>query len=294
MKHILVTTDFSACSVAAFANAIELQKVFAARLTIASVIEDSEVEIARAHHNIESIRRTHFGQIPAQTAIIRNQGSVSRDIVEYARCHSVALIVIASHGRAGLKRLGFGIVAEEVLRAAPCPVLIIPFYGRQKTTNHDGLHIVVTTDLSEASESAFPPAREVLEAYGTLGAHMTVLHVAENMISATFNHPLGESREAILSELETNAEKSLEELRGKHFDGTLATTCVIRGDKPIFQEIVDYADARDTDMLIVSSHGHSLMEEVLLGSVAEKLVRYAKRPVIVVPRQQNSVSPGKL
>ena len=287
MKHLLVTTDFSACSTAAFAMSKKLQQAFEARLTIAAVVDPGETELFRAHHNIESIRKTYFRDLPVQSAIIGRENSISRDITEYAGSNAVDLIIIASHGRAGLKRLAFGSVAEEVLTLAKCPVLVIPYHAKPTRTDHDGMHMIVTTDLSESSEAALPHARRLLEAHTSVPSHLTLLHVAENMLDATFNSPLGVSPEAVREELEADAERRIEDLRAKYLGDTLATTCVIRGTKAPHQEILDYANARDVDIVIVASHGHSLLEETLLGSVAGKFARQAGRPVLVLPRRKS-------
>ncbi len=54
------------------------------------------------------------------------EGPVARTIVDFAEREGVDLIVMSTHGRSGLDRWVFGSVAEKVLRAAPCPVFLIP------------------------------------------------------------------------------------------------------------------------------------------------------------------------
>lgn len=284
MKRILVTTDFSACSTVAFAKAIELQRLFGAKLIIATVVGSGDGEIARALHSIESIRRTYFENIPTETDLIRTKGNISHDLVHYAISHSVDLIIIASHGRTGIERLVIGSVAEKILRDAACPVLVVPYHRRKRTSEHEGEHIIVTTDFSLGSEAALPLALEFLQAFGSVNARLTILHVAENMLAATFDHPLGGSHEAIRCELELDAEKKLQLLQSTYFSDSLAMAVVVRGTHAVHQEIITYADAHDVDTLIVARHGHSTLEHALLGSVTEKLVRLARRPVIVVPR----------
>jgi nucleotide-binding universal stress UspA family protein len=56
---------------------------------------------------------------------VRLGGDPAEAIVQYAKKHAVDLIVMASHGRTGLRHLLFGSVAEQLLRTAPCPVLVI-------------------------------------------------------------------------------------------------------------------------------------------------------------------------
>ena len=54
------------------------------------------------------------------------------------------------------------------------------------------------------------------------------------------------------------------------------------------EEVVDYAEEIGADLIIVPSHGHHGMKRFVLGSVAEKIVRYAKCPVLVLPCQEKS------
>jgi nucleotide-binding universal stress UspA family protein len=54
---------------------------------------------------------------------------VGEKIVEYARTNQIDLIVMATHGRTGLAHLVLGSVAENVIRTAPCPVLIMSRAG---------------------------------------------------------------------------------------------------------------------------------------------------------------------
>jgi nucleotide-binding universal stress UspA family protein len=61
------------------------------------------------------------------------RGTPAREIIEFAKCKGVDLIVMASHGRTGLARLVMGSVAEEVTRKAPCPVLIV----KQPAVEHE-------------------------------------------------------------------------------------------------------------------------------------------------------------
>ncbi|MCP5095578.1 MAG: universal stress protein [Chloroflexi bacterium] len=61
--------------------------------------------------------------VPMQMSVVR--GKAAESVVEYANSHDVDLVVMATHGRTGLRRLAFGSVAEDVLRSASCPVVVI-------------------------------------------------------------------------------------------------------------------------------------------------------------------------
>lgn len=78
---------------------------------------------AGSRANMDAFIETHFAGMEATGLIY--EGRPAEKIVEIAREQGVDLIVMGTHGRAGLDRLFFGSVANEVVRSAACPVLTI-------------------------------------------------------------------------------------------------------------------------------------------------------------------------
>lgn len=141
MQHILVTTDLSPESEPAAAAALELAAQYDSQLTLAYVTELAEhldaggehtVDEYRkrvrtiAHERLEAQRRKLFGDRPKVRSELLDGKVVWRALCDYADAHSVDLIVIATHGRSGLRQALLGSVAERVLRTAACPVLTVP------------------------------------------------------------------------------------------------------------------------------------------------------------------------
>lgn len=149
MKHILVPTDFSAASRAAFQHAREQAQVLGAdntSITLLCVLEDlvpasvqfefgltfidskgllEEAE-KQARLKIAEYEKEHFSGLRVKSEIIRAIHSVHTEIVEYTKTHKVDLIIMATHGRTGVRRLVLGSVAEKVIRESICPVLVVP------------------------------------------------------------------------------------------------------------------------------------------------------------------------
>lgn len=143
-KHILVPTDFSEAASLAVETAATLAREFGAKLTLVHVHDPellrppsavgwSAAQAQRLEQEIERTIRESFegvqreqlqGVEVVETAIVRD-ASAARGIVEYAAKIGADLIVIATHGRTGLKHLMIGSVAERVVRHAPCPVLTL-------------------------------------------------------------------------------------------------------------------------------------------------------------------------
>ena len=148
-KHIVVTTDFSEVSTKAFAEAKQLAELFGAehaRLTLLSVLEDVEstslpyafgeavisaagiMDRAREHaaEKMESLKETFFGDIEVETRILESKQTVDQAIVEFAKSEGADYLVLAAAGRSGIERFVLGSTAERILRAAPCPVVLVP------------------------------------------------------------------------------------------------------------------------------------------------------------------------
>jgi nucleotide-binding universal stress UspA family protein len=144
-KRILCPTDFSKPAAAALKSAEEVCRHFGAELLVAHVIppvpgphsyQDPPVassfdvplyqqELAIYAEKILKDLVSHQVSPEVRTRDLVTTGEAAPEILRIADKEQVDLIVIASHGLTGWRRLVFGSVAEKVVRQAPCPVLTI-------------------------------------------------------------------------------------------------------------------------------------------------------------------------
>lgn len=158
MEHIVVTTDFSECAARAFAVARQhYQRVPGAKkMTLLSVIEDVvpvgvQFEFAitlfdpagvmqeaekQGRKKLERIAATEFPDIPLDLATIQGTSTAAKDIVEFLVTSAATLAIMSTHGRTGVEHMVLGSVVERVIRAAPCPVLVVP--GAHPSPAHSG------------------------------------------------------------------------------------------------------------------------------------------------------------
>lgn len=138
LKRIVVTTDFSEESKKAFPYALALARKFEASLLLVHVVapqlsadfqlmglvaeEGQFLEEARARLPL-FLQAELDPHLHVEAQVLR--GSPAREICRTAETHGAGLIVMATHGHAGLKRLLIGSVTENVVRHAPCPVLVV-------------------------------------------------------------------------------------------------------------------------------------------------------------------------
>lgn len=137
-KRIVVTTDFSEASTKAFLYAAALARKFEATLTLLHVVpshfpvEISQMGIvleenrllAAARERLPRFREVELDQHLRVETFVSN-GSPAHEICATAKTQNADLIVISTHGHTGLKRFALGSVTENVVRHAPCPVLVV-------------------------------------------------------------------------------------------------------------------------------------------------------------------------
>ena len=140
--------------------------------------------------------------------------------------------------------------------------------------------ILYPTDFSDVSKKALEYIRQLKEA-GT--EEVVVLHVLdERGIDAIFQYSPGSSEgivQRIREEARTEVDAIEKELNEKGF------TVKARIEEGIpFRDILRVEEEENVSAIVIGSHGKSNIEEMLLGSVSEKVIRKSKRPVLVVRR----------
>src|SRR5262245_17395776 len=139
--------------------------------------------------------------------------------------------------------------------------------------------ILVPIDFSPPSDAALAYARSVA---GRYGASLHLLHVAEDPYRAFYSAEVFVPEiEGLREEILNDTEKRLNDrLRPSDVTGLHATAESIIGTPA--GSIVEYAAGRDVDLIVMGTHGRGGMAHLLLGSVAERVVRTAQCPVLTV------------
>lgn len=142
--------------------------------------------------------------------------------------------------------------------------------------------ILVPMDFSECSDAALKYARALCEAFG---ASLHLLHVVQDpytqpWAAEAFPAPLGE----MLQQWQEQARTRLGSLLAEP-DRAAATIATVVGSP--FYEIIRYAGEQEIDLIVIGTHGRGPVAHMLLGSVAEKVVRKAPCPVLTVRHPQH-------
>mgnify|MGYP006280426543 CR=1 FL=1 len=141
-------------------------------------------------------------------------------------------------------------------------------------------HILVPTDFSPCSRHALDWAVSLA---GRTEAHLRLLHILADYDPEWYSEADPEPQvTALRQEIEQDAEEELKAMMPDRAATGVESDIALERDLNVASAIVDHADACDTDLVVIGTHGRGGLSHVLLGSVAEQVVRRARRPVLTV------------
>jgi nucleotide-binding universal stress UspA family protein len=272
MRSIIVPLDGSPTAERALAPA----RAFAARaganvilLTGAATHPDN----ARAHAYLEEqvAKLQKFGgPIPTVETEVISGGTPAEAICGLVRDTPGAVVCMATHGR-GRSAAVLGSVAQDVVRTAAAPVLLIGPENELGSWLPDPAHVVACIDGSDVSQTAVEPAVELaLE----VRADINVVRVLEPVLALVPSLVPSSPTEPELPALEATAKK-IANL------GVPASYALLRPEDPADAITRLAREDAGTACIALATHGRTGMARVFLGSVAQRVVRHAPCPVLV-------------
>lgn len=317
IKKILVPTDFSKGSECAYPVAQSIADTFGATIDFIHIIPtlkyfnesmkrlgvplDMEKDLYpkifdETERTLEKSMDQYLKKKNKGSYYVKIERKPSEAIVEFASKNGYDLILMGSRGKdeTGMLR---GSVTERVIRKSKVPVFSIgERFDLNKVNN-----VVLTTDSSELSLAAFPLSVALADSFN---AHLTLFHVIELYGSASEDIPRDPGKgenisiyEAIIERLNHYLDKrKIDNIHiqrtGIMFEDEAAITDgeesrtiplytrIVKGVSAHY-EIENYA-SEEADILVMATHGHSGFAHLILGSTAEKVAQYVKKPVITV------------
>jgi nucleotide-binding universal stress UspA family protein len=204
----------------------------------------------------------------ARVRTLVRTGPPADAILDAAGREKATLIAMTTHGRTGFSRWTFGSVAEKVVRASPIPVLLIRSFtpdasGIVKPAGPGELRvrtILVPIDLSDLSMNVVPFVAEWAKLFQ---AKVLLLNVCGKEVACDV--PV------------VPMTRAFERLRK---DGIAAEPLMRQGDPA--DQILEACLEHSVDLVAMTTHGRSGMSRWALGSVAEKVLRHATVPMLII------------
>jgi nucleotide-binding universal stress UspA family protein len=289
-RSILVPLDGSAFSEHALPLALSVARRSGAQLYLAHVLS-GRGGLADMAERASAASRTAYLERVAQQ--IEKQsvrapimsiltGPVAETLLEHARSVGCDLIVLTTHGRGALSRLWLGSVADVIVRRSPVPVMLVRPHQPTVTIDTKNTRLSLRRILIPLDGS--PLAEAIIEHSVHIGrimdAEYTLLRVVdpsvlglsaqdENAGAATVAQPLKDRAQAYL-------ERQAEELRAQ---GLQVDAAVMVGEPSAC--ILDYARMHSIDLIAMATHGRGGFSLLLLGSVADKVLRGSSLPLLL-------------
>ena len=246
-----------------------------------------------AHHREMHARaysepvRARLMESGIDTSILIPQGDPGDIIAEEADREHGTLITMSSHGRSGAFRWWTGSVADRVLHRTASPLLMIRSGDRRGAAAEGEFgRIVVPVDGSELAEHALAHASYLGRAMGLVVELVRAIPSVEEYSNLTSLGPPSLISQApsyaeYRAIVEREAEDYLSQMAGRlKQNGAQVDWRVLHG--PAAAVIIDHSAASGDALLVMTTHGRSGVARLVMGSVAERVVRQSGEPVLLI------------
>src|SRR5262245_21871176 len=300
IQNIIVPIDFSNMSVQAIQIAKQLARRFGASIHLAHVRHlNYGADFVAPAPPIIPFSFMRYEQNGERTALKELQNMASECGISSAKCDVLSgappfdeicrlaqtvladLVVMPTHGRTGLKHVFLGSTAERIVQHSSCPVLVTRESALQanKGSRFRIKTVLVPVDFSNCSREGLEYAIGFASEFGAkvILLHATYLgYVYSCEGTAIYDIP------SLQKAARKTAERKMRELvRSVNFGGVKFETVFTEGS-PVL-DICAFAKDHNVDLIITSTHGFTGFTHVLIGSIAEQVVRHAGCSVLVVP-----------
>jgi len=216
-------------------------------------------------------------------------GDPAEEILRYADENKIDLILMATHGRSGIKRWALGSVADRVLRASKVPVWLVRA-GIPEEIVYDEWPkrtMLVPLDSSQLAESVLPHVEALAKQRGAKLVKITLLSVFEEPYvnadypEASMNLTWKEHVRRIREHSKREAEQYLVRVQKHLADAGLNVRTEVLMGKPA-DEIINYAHNNHPNLVVMATHGYSGISRWEYGSVADKVLHGISSPIFLV------------
>ena len=301
MYHkILIPLDSSKLAEAPLNYATKLAAACEAELVLLHVCKPGECHLTLEGHDIKSI---HQGYIENTIQRLEKElekagakgikvgsrivdGDPAIEILRYVEENNIDLIVMATHGRSGVRRWTMGSVAVKVHRGAEIPVRLVRSLDPAKSPAEEWPErkILALLDGSERAEQVLP---YVIDHVRISDGEVTLLRVIPAS-EAAFNYPpdMPIKWEDYLKRVTRHLKQQCSQYMGKVEDRLndagiprIKTKCLIGN---VAETISDYVSQNKFDLVAMTTHARSAMSVWPIGSVADKVIHGTSSPILLV------------
>jgi len=307
----MCAVDFSGFAPLILSYGKAMAREFGADLTICHVVQDTVMlsSHAQAGFSTEEVTAQRIGDSKEAIRYLAEETDVNAEslvslghpadeITRLAKEKEIDLVITATHGGSGIKRFLVGSVTDRLVKTLECPLLVLhsPNADQAAITKVKLPleRILVGCDFSDGSGLAFDHALSLAQEFE---AELHLVHVIKPRPQTPLTPPGkvefredhfpcfpkdietedSEYRRYLLDHIEDRLSNMIPE-ESRHWCTPVVR---IRQGEP-YMELLDYAKDHGIDMIVLGIHGHSLLEQFLVGSTTDRVISRADCPVMAV------------
>jgi nucleotide-binding universal stress UspA family protein len=293
-RNIFCATDFSEFADVVLAYGVAMAKRFDASLYICHVVDLPTVSaygeavfdpIEYQQRFMESARQEIdrlLGDAEVTYQPLITIGNTTEEIARLANEYIADLVITATHGRSGLRRFFLGSVTERLMRTLPCPLLVLrgseEFSGQSASKQFPFKKILVGCDFSADSDLALDYSLSMAQEFES---ELHLVHVVEPSGYKDLFKLSQESGEKFKEDLYDMIKEKLNSMVPKEALAWIQLQTKLLVGKP-YAELIRYAQINEIDMIALGIRGHGMVEELLVGSTTDRVIRQSPCPVLSI------------
>lgn len=240
----------------------------------------------------DSHLRSLAARVSSESGIVVREtllhGAVIDTLLEYARDAGIEAIIATTHGRGGVARALLGSVADGLVRHSHVPVMLVRPDAVQAARTAGGHaapdvarinRLLIALDGSDLSARVLEPAATLAR---VTGAACTLLRVVPPFYMLDeYDRPTFRIDEAGIERARDDATSYLRKMAHDLRTRGVAADVLAVSHEDAAEAIITHAAALRADVIALSTHGRGGWQRVVLGSVADRLVRAGTTPVLL-------------
>jgi nucleotide-binding universal stress UspA family protein len=299
-RKIVVPLDGSPLGERALPLAVELARRTGATLHLVHVhlpvmlpavidrpIPDSELDSDLYKQMVEMLsilvtRLQAVANVPIETKLIyaERNTSIAANLESYAKEIEADLLVMTTHGRSGFGRMWLGSVADELIRTLSLPILLVrpdeqlPAFDERWRLDRT----LVSVNGTSTSESILPHAKAFAKIFES---ETVLLRIVEPVILSRYaaDATLVQVDQDLLDQTQAEARAYLDRIAQEFGEQKVIVRDVV--DAQVALALLDAAEKHEVGMIAMATHGRQGLNRLLVGSVADKVLRSANVPLLV-------------
>lgn len=290
---LVVPLDGSSFGEFALPPAVEIARRARAKLELLSVddtrfgaSDDAESDPSSAapvRRYLEEILVEVAARSEGEVEYTIRRGEPAECIADRAREAGADMVVMATHGRGPLSRFWLGSVTDGFVRRAPCPVLVVrPTEDAEPSLDRPfGIsRILVPVDRTEVSVGVVDGAVRLGRLFDARFRLLTVISNGGDQIHPYLSRP-SRLDEQWLEEASQEARLRLETLAARLRERGIETEVAVVRGKNTAARILEDGREWNADVIAMGTHGRGGLRRTVLGSVADKVLRASRTPVLL-------------